>query len=116
MYCILDEIRSIQEAARGGNSPGLPAWPMIIMRTPKGWTGPKMVDGKPIEDTWRAHQVPLTDFVKHPDHVKMLQEWMRSYKPEELFDVNGKLVPELAELAPSGTRRMGANLHANGGL
>src|SRR5438445_10904534 len=113
---ILDDIRSIQHAARGGTSAELPAWPMIILRTPKGWTGPKIVDGKPVEDTWRAHQVPLTDFAKHPDHVRMLEEWMRSYKPEELFDKGGKFVPELAELAPSGTRRMGANPHANGGL
>ena len=113
---ILDDIRSIQHAARSGTSAELPAWPMIILRTPKGWTGPKMVDGKPVEDTWRAHQVPLTDFAKHPDHVRMLEDWMRSYKPEELFDKGGKFVPELAELAPSGTRRMGANPHANGGL
>jgi xylulose-5-phosphate/fructose-6-phosphate phosphoketolase len=113
---ILDDIRSIQHAARSGTSAELPAWPMIILRTPKGWTGPKIVDGKPVEDTWRAHQVPLTDFAKHPDHVKMLEDWMKSYKPEELFDKSGKFVPELAELAPSGTRRMGANPHANGGL
>jgi xylulose-5-phosphate/fructose-6-phosphate phosphoketolase len=113
---ILDDIRSIQHAARSGTSAELPVWPMIILRTPKGWTGPKMVDGKPVEDTWRAHQVPLTDFAKHPDHVRMLEDWMRSYKPEELFDKGGKFVPELAELAPSGTRRMGANPHANGGL
>ena len=116
MDSMLKEIRAIQQAARNGKSAELAAWPMIVMRTPKGWTGPKIVDGKPVEDTWRAHQVPLTDFVKHPDHVKMLQDWMKSYRPEELFDVNGKLVPELAELAPSGIRRMGANLHANGGL
>jgi xylulose-5-phosphate/fructose-6-phosphate phosphoketolase len=89
---------------------------MIIMRTPKGWTGPKMVDGKPVEDTWRAHQVPLTDFAKNPGHVKMLEDWMKNYKPEELFDQTGKFIPEFAELAPSGNRRMGANLHANGGL
>jgi len=113
---ILDDIRSIQHAARSGTSAELPAWPMIILRTPKGWTGPKIVDGKPVEDTWRAHQVPLTDFAKHPDHVKTLEDWMKSYKPEELFDKSGKFVPELAELAPSGTRRMGANPHANGGL
>ena len=116
MDVILDEIRSMQHAARGGNSAGLPAWPMIIMRTPKGWTGPKMVDGKPVEDTWRAHQVPLTDFAKNPGHVKMLEDWMKNYKPEELFDQTGKFIPEFAELAPSGNRRMGANLHANGGL
>jgi len=89
---------------------------MIILRTPKGWTGPKVVDGKPVEDTWRAHQVPVTNFVSHPDHVKILEEWLKGYSPEELFDGNGKLIPELAELAPSGERRMGANPHANGGL
>jgi xylulose-5-phosphate/fructose-6-phosphate phosphoketolase len=116
MDTILEEIRAIQQAARNGKRAELPAWPMIVMRTPKGWTGPKTVDGKPVEDTWRAHQVPLTDFAKHPDHVKLLQEWMKSYKPEELFDENGKFVPELAELAPAGNRRMGANPHANGGL
>ncbi len=116
MDTILKEIQAIQQAARNGKSAELPAWPMIVMRTPKGWTGPKTVDGKPVEDTWRAHQVPLSDFAKHPEHVKLLQEWMESYKPEELFDANGKLVHEIAELAPSGTRRMGANLHANGGL
>jgi xylulose-5-phosphate/fructose-6-phosphate phosphoketolase len=116
METILEEIHGIQHAARAGNSSDLPAWPMIILRTPKGWTGPKVVDGKPVEDTWRAHQVPLTDFAKHPDHVKMLEDWMKSYTPEELFDESGRVVPELAELAPSGNRRMGANLHANGGL
>ncbi len=113
---ILEEVHAIQHAARSGKTNSLPAWPMIILRTPKGWTGPKVVDGKPVEDTWRAHQVPLTDFAKHPDHVKMLEDWMKSYKPEELFDKAGKFVPEIAELAPSGNRRMGANLHANGGL
>jgi xylulose-5-phosphate/fructose-6-phosphate phosphoketolase len=112
---ILDDILSIQHAARNATSTELPTWPMIILRTPKGWTGPKIVDGKPIEDTWRAHQVPLTDFARHPDHVKMLEDWMKSYKPEELFDEAGKFVPELAGLAPAGVRRMGANPHANGG-
>jgi xylulose-5-phosphate/fructose-6-phosphate phosphoketolase len=116
MDTILEGIRAIQHAARNGNTSELPAWPMIVLRTPKGWTGPKMVDGKPMEDTWRAHQVPVTDFAKHPDHVKLLEEWMKSYKPEELFDDTGKLMPELAELAPTGNRRMGANPHANGGL
>jgi len=115
METIVEEIHAIQDAARNGASE-LPVWPMIVLRTPKGWTGPKIVDGKPVEDTWRAHQVPLADFTKHPEHVKLLEEWMRSYKPEELFDESGKLVPEVAELAPTGTRRMGANLHANGGL
>jgi xylulose-5-phosphate/fructose-6-phosphate phosphoketolase len=113
---ILQEIRAIQSVARSAKATDLPVWPMIILRTPKGWTGPKTVDGKPVEDTWRAHQVPLTDFAKHPDHVKMLEDWMKSYKPEELFDKKGKFAPELAELAPAGDRRMGANLHANGGL
>jgi xylulose-5-phosphate/fructose-6-phosphate phosphoketolase len=113
---IVEEIRAIQHAARNAHAPELPLWPMIVLRTPKGWTGPKTVDGKPVEDTWRAHQVPLADFAKHPEHVKLLEEWMKSYKPEELFDESGKLVAEVAELAPAGTRRMGANLHANGGL
>ncbi|HEY6127219.1 MAG TPA: phosphoketolase family protein [Candidatus Acidoferrum sp.] len=118
MDTILEEIHGIQHVARSGKSApsALPVWPMIILRTPKGWTGPKVVDGLPVEDTWRAHQVPLTDFAKKPAHVKMLEDWMKSYKPEELFDKAGALLPELAELAPSGDRRMGANLHANGGL
>ena len=89
---------------------------MIVLRTPKGWTGPKFVDGKPVEDSFRSHQVPLADLATHPDRLKMLEEWMKSYKAEELFDQNGKLLPELAELAPQGTRRMGANPIANGGL
>jgi xylulose-5-phosphate/fructose-6-phosphate phosphoketolase len=115
MDTILEEIRGIRHAARSGSPSGLPVWPMIILRTPKGWTGPKVVDGKPVEDTWRAHQVPLTDFAKKPDHVQMLEDWMKSYKPEELFDKTGKFIAEFAELAPSGNRRMSANLHANGG-
>jgi xylulose-5-phosphate/fructose-6-phosphate phosphoketolase len=113
---IVDEIHSIQNAARTGKSTGTPEWPMIIMRTPKGWTGPKVVDGKPVEGTWRAHQVPITDFASKAGHLKILEDWMKSYKPEELFDEKGKLIPELAELAPKGNRRMGANPHANGGL
>jgi len=113
---VLAEIRAIQDAARNGGKTELPAWPMIVMRTPKGWTGPKKVDGKPVEDTWRAHQVPVADFKGHPEHLKILEDWMKSYKPEELFDEEGKLVAELAELAPAGDRRMGANPHANGGL
>jgi xylulose-5-phosphate/fructose-6-phosphate phosphoketolase len=113
---VLAEIRAIQDAARKGGKTELPAWPMIAMRTPKGWTGPKKVDGKPVEDTWRAHQVPVADFRGHPEHLKILEDWMKSYKPEELFDEEGKLVAELAELAPAGDRRMGANPHANGGL
>ena len=113
---VVEEIHSIQEAARAGKSTGLPEWPMIVLRTPKGWTGPKVVDGKPVEGTWRAHQVPITDFASRPDHLKILEDWLKSYKPDELFDSNGKLVPELADLAPKGDRRMGANPHANGGL
>jgi xylulose-5-phosphate/fructose-6-phosphate phosphoketolase len=116
MDTVLDEIHAIQEAARGGKVNTLPAWPMIILRTPKGWTGPKIVDGKPVEGTARAHQVPIAGFSKTPEHLTQLEEWMKSYKPEELFDENGKLVRELGELAPSGIRRMGANPHANGGL
>jgi len=116
MQAVVEEIQAIQKTARSERSAELPSWPMIVLRTPKGWTGPKTVDGKPVEDTWRAHQVPLADFAKHPEHVQVLQEWMKSYRPEELFDDTGKLVSEIAELAPSGTRRMGANLHANGGL
>ena len=113
---ILGEIRAIQTAARHTTKhAGRPIWPMIIFRTPKGWTGPKEVDGKPMENTWRAHQVPVTDFAK-PGHLKILDDWMHSYKPEELFDRSGKLIRELAELAPSGNLRMGANPHANGGL
>ena len=116
LEAVIQEIHAIQNAARKERWTGLPVWPMIILRTPKGWTGPKIVDGKPVEDTWRAHQVPVTNFVSRPDHVKILEEWLKSYRPEELFDKSGKLIPELAELAPSGTSRMGANPHANGGL
>jgi xylulose-5-phosphate/fructose-6-phosphate phosphoketolase len=112
---IITEISTIQNDSRAGRATGLSVWPMIILRTPKGWTGPKVVDGKPVEDTWRANQVPVTNFVSHPDHIKILEEWLQSYKPEERFDGNGKLSPEVAELAPSGIRRMGANPHANGG-
>jgi xylulose-5-phosphate/fructose-6-phosphate phosphoketolase len=116
---IVKEIRLIQEQARrDGDSKdaSLPAWPMIVLRSPKGWTGPKVVDGKPIEGTWRAHQVPVADLQTKPAHIKILEDWMRSYRPEELFDEHGKFIPELAELAPQGDRRMGANPHANGGL
>jgi xylulose-5-phosphate/fructose-6-phosphate phosphoketolase len=112
---VIEEIHAIQNDARASRSTGLPVWPMIILRTPKGWTGPKMVDGKPVEGTWRAHQVPVANFVSHPGHVKILEDWLKSYRLEELFGGNGKLIPELAELAPSGTRRMGSNPHANGG-
>jgi xylulose-5-phosphate/fructose-6-phosphate phosphoketolase len=110
------KIQKIQHDARKGGIKTRPSWPMIIMRTPKGWTGPKVVDGVKIEGTFRAHQVPLSELKSKPEHIRLLQEWMMSYKPEELFDANGKLKAELAELAPAGTRRMGANPHANGGL
>jgi xylulose-5-phosphate/fructose-6-phosphate phosphoketolase len=111
----LDRIRTIQESARSGHSAGRPAWPMIVLRTLKGWTGPKMVDGLKIEGTFRAHQVPVTDFAAKPDHVRILDEWMRTYRPNELFDESGTLIPELAALPPRGDRRMSANPHANGG-
>jgi xylulose-5-phosphate/fructose-6-phosphate phosphoketolase len=113
---VLAEVRAIQQEARAAKNVKRPVWPMIVMRTPKGWTGPKEVDGKPVEGTWRAHQVPVTDFAKKPEHLKILDDWMKSYRPEELFDEKGKLIPELAKLAPHGDRRMGANPHANGGL
>ncbi len=109
-------------AGRGGEGSssesiaGRPRWPMIVMRTPKGWTGPKEVDGLKTEGYWRSHQVPITDMATKPAHVKLLEKWMKSYKPEELFDDNGTLMPELADLAPKGTRRMGDNPHANGGI
>ncbi|MEE9472723.1 MAG: phosphoketolase family protein, partial [Acidimicrobiia bacterium] len=112
----LDEIRSIQKNARAKNDPNRPRWPMIILRTPKGWTGPKEVDGKKTEDSWRSHQVPFADMAANPKHVKLLEHWMKGYRPEELFDESGSLRAELAELAPGGDRRMGANPHANGGL
>ncbi len=113
---VIAEIRAIQKDARANGLRGRPRWPMIILRSPKGWTGPKEVDGKPVEGTYRAHQVPVGDFSAHPEHLKILEAWMKSYKPEELFDENGTFMPELAALAPQGDRRMGANPHANGGL
>src|SRR5215217_7634397 len=113
---VLDEIRTIQTNERESKHAERPQWPMIVLRTPKGWTGPKFVDGKPVEGTFRSHQVPLSQPAKNPEHLGMLENWLRSYKPEELFDETGKLRAELAELAPEGDRRMGANPHANGGL
>jgi xylulose-5-phosphate/fructose-6-phosphate phosphoketolase len=112
----LDEIKSIQEAARRRGVTTRPTWPMIVLRTPKGWTGPKEVDGQPVEGTFRAHQVPLANLQKNAKHLAMLEAWMKSYRPEELFDPQGRLVPELADLPPKGARRMTANPHANGGL
>jgi len=113
---VIAEIRSIQHKARLQGVTERPVWPMIILRTPKGWTGPRVVDGKPVEDTWRAHQVPLAELAAKPEHLRLLEEWMKSYRAEELFDRGGKLIPSLAELAPKGERRMGANPRANGGL
>ena len=113
---VIEKIHAIQHEARSKRSSGLPVSPMIILRTPKGWTGPKIVDGKPVEGTWRAHQVPVADLDTKPEHLAILEEWLKSYHPEELFDENGKLLAELSELAPKGERRMGANPHANGGL
>jgi xylulose-5-phosphate/fructose-6-phosphate phosphoketolase len=113
---VVGEIHAIQKGARTSQSTGRPIWPLIILRSPKGWTCPKEVDGKPMEGTWRAHQVPVTGFASNPGHLKILENWMKSYKPEELFDENGKFVSELAALAPAGDRRMGSNPHANGGL
>ncbi len=116
MDTIIAEIKKIQNDARTAGVTKRPRWPMIVMRTPKGWTGPKEVDGLKTEGFWRSHQVPLSEMAAKPDHVQILEKWMKSYKPEEIFDENGKLVSELAELAPSGKRRMGANPHTNGGL
>jgi xylulose-5-phosphate/fructose-6-phosphate phosphoketolase len=111
----LDEIREIQRAARSDGVTTRPHWPMLVLRTPKGWTGPKEVDGLPVEGTWRSHQVPMTDVRDNPDHLRLLEEWLRSYRPEELFDEGGRLAPELAALPPRGELRMSANPHANGG-
>jgi len=117
---MLDRIAAIQKTAREAAAKGetleRPMWPMLILRTPKGWTGPKVVDGKPVEGTWRAHQVPFSELREKPEHMRLLEEWMRSYKPEELFDEKGAFRAELAEIAPKGRRRMGMNPHANGGL
>ncbi len=113
---VFDHIRTIQQAARRRGALERPRWPMIILITPKGWTGPKQVDGQRVEGTFRAHQVPLPDPAGNPRHLKQLQAWMKSYHPEQLFDARGRLKPELAELAPRGNRRMGANPHANGGI
>ena len=110
------EIRRIQEVARSGRRAERAHWPMIVLRSPKGWTGPKEVDGHRVEGTWRAHQVPLASVRENPVHLKQLEEWLRSYRPQELFDATGRLAPALAALAPKGARRMSANPHANGGL
>jgi len=112
----MQQIRSFQRDARDTGNATRPRWPMIVLRTPKGWTAPAEVDGHKLEGFWRSHQVPLAGVRNNPEHLKLLEDWMRGYKPEELFDANGRLVPELRELAPVGHRRMGANPHANGGL
>ncbi|MGZ4416475.1 MAG: phosphoketolase family protein, partial [Gaiellaceae bacterium] len=112
----LDGIAEAQHDARNGNATRRPQWPMIVLRTPKGWTCPKEVDGVQIEGTWRSHQVPVSAARENPEHLRILEAWLRSYRPEELFDEDGRLVAELADLAPEGDRRMSANPHANGGL
>jgi xylulose-5-phosphate/fructose-6-phosphate phosphoketolase len=112
----VEQIKNIQHNARVGGDLTRPRWPMIVLNSPKGWTGPKVVDGLQVEGTFRSHQVPLSDPATHPEHLKLLEDWLRSYRPEELFDETGRLKPELAELAPKGERRMGANPHANGGI
>jgi xylulose-5-phosphate/fructose-6-phosphate phosphoketolase len=113
---VLDEIAQIQRRAREDHDLTRPRWPMIVMKTPKGWTGPKVVDGLPVEGTWRAHQVPLAEVRTNPQHLASLEEWMRSYRPEELFDQDGAVIPEITALAPEGDLRMSANPHTNGGL
>ena len=115
MDTVIEEIKAIQKHARETGDAERPKWPMIVLRTPKGWTGPKVVDGQKIEGSFRAHQVPIS--MENPEeHLKLLNDWLRSYHPEELFDEKGRLIPELAELAPKGNARLGANPHANGGL
>jgi xylulose-5-phosphate/fructose-6-phosphate phosphoketolase len=113
---VVAEIKRTQSLAREKGLTARPRWPMIVLETPKGWTGPKVADGLPVEGTYRAHQVPLSDPRAHPEHLTQLESWMQSYRPHELFDENGRLIPELAALAPKGERRMGANPHANGGV
>ncbi|HEY5466050.1 MAG TPA: phosphoketolase family protein, partial [Clostridia bacterium] len=112
---VIGDIRKFQVYARDKKDATRPLWPMIVLRSPKGWTGPETVDGLQVEGTFRSHQIPLSVDAGHPDHLQLLENWMKSYKAEELFDENGRLLPELAELAPVGERRMGANPHTNGG-
>src|SRR5215471_10014413 len=116
MDTVIGEIRAIQRRAREDGDVSRPAWPAIVLRTPKGWTGPRVVDGLPVEGTWRAHQVPIAEARQNPEHLAQLEAWLRSYHADELFDPSGALRPELAALAPRGDRRMSANPHANGGL
>src|SRR5271166_1008287 len=116
LEAVINDIRSIQQKARSEGFTKRPTWPMIVMRTPKGWTCPKEIDGKREEGYWRSHQVPMSEMRGHPEHVRILEAWMKSYRPEELFDATGRLKAELAALAPTGTRRMSANPHTNGGV
>ena len=111
----IEQIGAIQKAAREQGSTERPRWPMIVLASPKGWTGPKVINGRQVEGTFRSHQVPITDPATNPQHLAQLEEWLRSYRPQELFDERGRLKPELRALAPVGDRRMGANPHANGG-
>ncbi len=113
---VIEEIKAIKNNAVGNLNAERPIWPMIILKSSKGWTGPKFVDGIPIEGTFRAHQVPITDPISNPEHLKQLEDWLKSYKPEELFNEQGHFLQELQDLAPKGNKRMGANPHANGGL
>ena len=114
---VIEQIKQIRESARAQGNTARPRWPMIVLNSPKGWTGPKVLDGRPIEGTFRSHQVPLAvSSTTPPEHLQQLESWLKSYRPEELFDAQGRLRPELAELAPAGERRMGANPHANGGI
>jgi len=110
------EIRNIQQRARAERHVQRPSWPVLILRTPKGWTGPKEVDGKPVEGTWRSHQVPVSDVANNPEHLSILENWLKSYKPQDLFDEDGRFRRDLGAMAPTGDRRMGKNPHANGGL
>src|SRR6185437_3602728 len=112
--CVAD-IRAAQKQARASGKPFRPHWPMIVMRTPKGWSSPSEVGGHKLEGSWRAHQVPIGDVKKNPARLKQLEEWMRGYKPQELFDAKGTIKPEIKALAPTGDRRLGSNPHANGG-
>src|SRR4029077_9089329 len=113
---VIGEIQHIKKEARQNGSTKRPRWPMIVLRTPKGWTCPKEIDGRRTEDYWRSHQVPMGEMHENPAHVRILEEWMKSYRPAELFDENGRLRPELAEPPPQGSRRMSATPHPNGGL
>ena len=113
---ILEDIHSIQQTARRGDSSKVARWPVLILRTPKGWTGPKIVDGQPVEGSWRSHQIPVSEPRTNPEHLRILEEWLRSYRPEELFDAEGHLRPELQVFTPTADRRMGMNPHANGGM